>query len=55
VVRIRHGQAEATGQAASTDSIEASLKAYLSAVASVRGEHAVSKEAPRAGARAGAA
>ena len=54
VVRIRHGQAEATGQAASTDSIEASLKAYLSAVGSVRGEHAVGKEQAR-GARAGAA
>jgi 2-isopropylmalate synthase len=55
VVRIRHGQSEATGQAASTDSIEASLKAYLSAVASVRGDQVVAKEAPRAGARAGAA
>jgi 2-isopropylmalate synthase len=54
VVRIRHGQAEATGQAASTDSIEASLKAYLSAVGSVRGEHAVARDAPRAAARAGA-
>jgi 2-isopropylmalate synthase len=54
VVRIRHGQAEATGQAASTDSIEASLKAYLSAVGSVRGEQAVAREAPRLGVRAGA-
>jgi 2-isopropylmalate synthase len=53
VVRIRYGQAEATGQAASTDSIEASLKAYLSAVGSVRGEHAVAKETGR-GARVGA-
>jgi 2-isopropylmalate synthase len=54
VVRIRHGQAEATGQAASTDSIEASLKAYLSAVGSVRGEQAVARDAPRATVRAGA-
>jgi 2-isopropylmalate synthase len=51
VVRIRYGQAEATGQAASTDSIEASLKAYLSAVGSVRGEHSLAKESGR-GARA---
>ncbi|HVR69924.1 MAG TPA: 2-isopropylmalate synthase [Vicinamibacteria bacterium] len=53
VVRIRHGHAEATGQAASTDSIEASLKAYLSALGSVRGERAVAKDGPRA-VRAGA-
>jgi 2-isopropylmalate synthase len=55
VVRIRHGQAEATGQAASTDSIEASLKAYMSAVGSIRGDQPVAKDAARTGARAGAA
>jgi 2-isopropylmalate synthase len=55
VVRIRCGKSEATGQAASTDSIEASLKAYLSAVGSVHSEEPAEKEAPRAGARAGAA
>jgi 2-isopropylmalate synthase len=55
VVRIRQGQAESTGQAASTDSIEASLKAYLSAVGSVRHEQAVGSDGPRAGVRAGAA
>ena len=55
VVRIRQGQAESTGQAASTDSIEASLKAYLSAVGSVRHEQAVASDGPRAGMRAGAA
>jgi 2-isopropylmalate synthase len=33
VVRVRDGAMESTGQAASTDSIEASLKAYLSAAA----------------------
>jgi 2-isopropylmalate synthase len=36
VVRVRHGESESTGQAASTDSIEAALKAYLSAVGSAR-------------------
>jgi 2-isopropylmalate synthase len=36
VVRVRDGEAESTGQAASTDSIEASLKAYLSAVGAAR-------------------
>jgi len=36
VVRIRHGENETTGQAASTDSIEAALLAYLSAVGSAR-------------------
>jgi hypothetical protein len=55
VVRIRCGQSEATGQAASTDSIEASLKAYLSAVGSVHSDQPAASEAPRAGARAGAA
>ena len=32
MVRVRHGDQETVGQAASTDSIEASLKAYLSAI-----------------------
>jgi len=32
VVRVRDGEQECTGQAASTDSIEAALRAYLSAV-----------------------
>ena len=36
VVRVRDGKTESTGQAASTDSIEASLKAYLSAVGAAR-------------------
>lgn len=36
VVKVRHGEAEATGHAASTDSIEAALKSYLSAVAAAR-------------------
>ena len=36
VVRVRDGETETTGQAASTDSIEASLKAYLSAVGAAR-------------------
>jgi 2-isopropylmalate synthase len=36
VVRVRDGQTESTGQAASTDSIEAALKAYLSAVSAAR-------------------
>jgi 2-isopropylmalate synthase len=35
-VRVRLDTAEASGQAASTDSVEAVLKAYLSAVAAVR-------------------
>jgi 2-isopropylmalate synthase len=35
-VRVRYDGAEASGQAASTDSVEAALKAYLSAVAAVR-------------------
>jgi 2-isopropylmalate synthase len=55
VVRIRQGQAESTGQAASTDSIEASLKAYLSAVGSVRHDQRVAADASRAGMQAGAA
>jgi 2-isopropylmalate synthase len=36
VVRVRYGETEVTGHAASTDSIEAALKAYLSAVGSAR-------------------
>jgi 2-isopropylmalate synthase len=36
VVRVRHGENETSGQAASTDSIEATLKAYLSAVGAAR-------------------
>ena len=36
IVRVRHGDHESTGQAASTDSIEASLKAYLSAIGAAR-------------------
>jgi 2-isopropylmalate synthase len=35
-VRVRHGDQETVGQAASTDSIEASLKAYLSAIGAAR-------------------
>jgi 2-isopropylmalate synthase len=36
VVRVRHGANEAAGHAASTDSIEASLKSYLTAVSAAR-------------------
>jgi 2-isopropylmalate synthase len=36
IVRVRHGGNEAAGHAASTDSIEASLKSYLSAVSAAR-------------------
>jgi 2-isopropylmalate synthase len=36
VVRVRQGESETSGQAASTDSIEAALKAYLSAVGAAR-------------------
>jgi 2-isopropylmalate synthase len=36
LVRVRHGNTETTGQAASTDSIEAALKAYLSAAGAAR-------------------
>jgi 2-isopropylmalate synthase len=36
VVRVRQGETETSGQAASTDSIEAALKAYLSAVGAAR-------------------
>jgi hypothetical protein len=33
IVRVRSGEKEMTGHAASTDTLEASLKAYLSAAA----------------------
>ena len=36
IVRVRHAGVESSGQAASTDTIEATLKAYLSAVAVAR-------------------
>ena len=36
VVRVRRGEAESSGQAASTDSIEAALRAYLSAAGAAR-------------------
>jgi len=36
LVRVRHDGIESTGQGASTDTIEAALKAYLSAVATAR-------------------
>jgi 2-isopropylmalate synthase len=36
IVRVRHGDTESSGQAASTDSVEAALRAYLSAVGAVR-------------------
>ncbi|HXB55611.1 MAG TPA: 2-isopropylmalate synthase [Vicinamibacteria bacterium] len=40
IVRVRHDGVESTGQAASTDTLEATLKAYLSAVAAARGAQA---------------
>jgi 2-isopropylmalate synthase len=39
LVRVRHEGAESAGQGASTDTIEAALKAYLSAVATARAAH----------------
>jgi 2-isopropylmalate synthase len=39
LVRVRHQGAESAGQGASTDTIEAALKAYLSAVATARAAH----------------
>jgi 2-isopropylmalate synthase len=36
IMRVRHQGHESTGQAASTDSIEAALKAYLSAIGAAR-------------------
>lgn len=44
IVRVRHGEHESTGHAASTDSIEAALKSYLSAIGSARGKAAAQKE-----------
>jgi 2-isopropylmalate synthase len=41
VMRVRVGDTEVTGHAASTDSIEAALKAYLSAVGSARAKSEV--------------
>jgi hypothetical protein len=41
IVRVRRGEAETTGQAASTDSIEAALRAYVSAAASARRDQEV--------------
>jgi 2-isopropylmalate synthase len=39
LVRVQHDGAESSGQGASTDTIEAALKAYLSAVATARAAH----------------
>jgi len=39
LVRVRYDGAESAGQGASTDTIEAALKAYLSAVATARAAH----------------
>ena len=39
LVRVKHDGAESSGQGASTDTIEAALKAYLSAVATARATH----------------
>ena len=36
VVRVRHQGVESTGHAASTDTLEATLKAYISAVSAAR-------------------
>jgi 2-isopropylmalate synthase len=36
IVRVRRGETETTGQAASTDSIEAALRAYVSAAGAFR-------------------
>jgi 2-isopropylmalate synthase len=36
IVRVRDGETESSGQAASTDSVEAALRAYLSAAGAVR-------------------
>jgi 2-isopropylmalate synthase len=44
IVRVRHGEHESTGHAASTDSIEATLKSYLSAIGSARGKAAARQE-----------
>jgi 2-isopropylmalate synthase len=45
IVRVCHDGMEATGQAASTDTIEATLKAYISAVAAARVARAAPVEA----------
>ena len=45
IVRVLHDGMEATGQAASTDTIEATLKAYISAVAAARVARAAPMEA----------
>ena len=45
IVRVLHDGMEATGQAASPDTIEATLKAYLSAVAAARGARTAPVEA----------
>ncbi len=45
IVRVLHDGMEATGQAASTDTIEATLKAYISAVAAARVARAAPVEA----------
>ena len=55
VVRVRRGDAETTGQAASTDSVEAALKAYVSAVGSVHASDRRGGGAPRAGGHQGRA
>ena len=41
LLRVRHGDEEKSGQAASTDTIEAALRAYLSALTSARRAQAV--------------
>jgi 2-isopropylmalate synthase len=45
IVRVLHDGMEATGQAASPDTIEATLKAYISAVAAARGARTAQLEA----------
>jgi 2-isopropylmalate synthase len=52
VVRVRRGDVETTGQAASTDSVEAALKAYVSAVGSVHASDRRRRSAPAASAAA---
>src|SRR6185503_16097093 len=52
VVRVRRGEAEATGQAASTDSVEAALKAYMSAVGAIHAGDAGGRRASAAAAPA---
>jgi hypothetical protein len=50
-VRVRHADQETVGQAAATDSIEAALKAYLSAVGAARRAQEARLELPLEGAR----